>query len=154
MYPVANTPFANLTPPSDTEVAAVRAAAAEFLPLMYHCTRCRADAVGLLGEDMSVELLGCLKEAAAAPLDPSQQRPYVAVASREGVLVNEHLGEAQTLEIFAQQPDGFRRIESRPTPPSGGGPERWQALAETLHDCRALLVASAGQTPKTVLAKQ
>ena len=154
MYPVANTPFATMTPPTDTEVAAVRAAAAEYLPLMYHCTRCRADAVGLLGETMSLDLLGCLKEAAAMPLDPAQERPYVAVASREGVLVNEHLGEARALDIFAQEADGFKRIESRSTPPSGGGPERWTALAETLHDCRALLVASAGQTPKTLLAKQ
>jgi nitrogen fixation protein NifB len=153
MYPVAHTPFANLTPPTDELVASVRAAAAEFLPLMYHCTRCRADAVGLLGEDMPVELLGCLKEAAAQPLNPEQERPYVAVASREGVLVNEHLGEARTLEIFAREPDGFRRIESRPTPPSGGGAERWTALAESLHDCRAILVASAGGTPKATLAK-
>ena len=70
---------------------------------MLHCKRCRADAVGLLEKDMSGEMAGCLSacsslpepcaETAAQPtLDTS--RPYVAVASMEGMLVNEHLGEA------------------------------------------------------------
>jgi nitrogen fixation protein NifB len=154
MYPVANTPFATLTPPTDAEVAAVRAEAAQYLPLMYHCTRCRADAVGLLGESMPPVLLDSLMEAAMQPLDPGQQRPYVAAATREGVLVNQHLGEAQTLQIFAQEPDGFRLVDTRPTPPSGGGPERWADLADTLGDCRALLVASAGQAPISMLAQK
>jgi nitrogen fixation protein NifB len=70
----------------------------------------------------------------------------------EGALVNQHLGEAERLAIFRPGDRGFRLVETRPTPPPGGGRDRWLALAKTLHDCRALLVASAGQSPCSVLA--
>ncbi|WP_301860725.1 radical SAM protein [uncultured Megasphaera sp.] len=50
MIPVAHTPFAGLAAPTDEEMARVRAAAAGYVPQMYHCCRCRADAIGCLGK--------------------------------------------------------------------------------------------------------
>jgi len=79
----------------------VQARAGRYLPQMRHCTRCRADAVGLLGEDRSDELRGCLTECAGLSPDLSG-RPYVAVATMEGVLVNQHLGEANRLQIWSR----------------------------------------------------
>jgi nitrogen fixation protein NifB len=76
----------------------------------------------------------------------------VAVATIEGMLVNQHLGEADRLAIFRPAQQGFELVETRRTPPPGGGRDRWLALAETLDDCRALLVASAGEAPRSVLA--
>jgi nitrogen fixation protein NifB len=70
------------------------------------------------------------------------------------VLVNQHLGEAERLAIYERSDDGYRLVETRPTPPAGGGRARWIALADTLHDCRALLVASAGEAPRSALAEQ
>ena len=66
---------------------------------MEHCTRCRADAVGLLGEPEQQPggLDAGLRERIAGP---ESERPYVAVASMEGILVNQHLGEATRLWIF------------------------------------------------------
>ena len=80
---------------------AIRAEAVAYLPMMRHCTRCRADAVGLLGEPAPAYAELALMEAAAPPADP--RRPYVAVATREGALVNQHLGEAERLAIFGQE---------------------------------------------------
>lgn len=151
LYPVEGTPFADITPPTAATVEALRQQAGAFLPLMRHCTRCRADAVGLLGETPSAELVGCLKAAALLPLRPHEDRRYVAVASHEGVLVNQHLGEAQQLWIYGPQGDGFEMVETRTAPTAGSGDERWRQLAETLHDCRALLTSSVGPTPKTAL---
>ena len=154
LYPVAGTEFAAVEPPGRDAVAAIRAEVARHLPIMEHCTRCRADAVGLLGEPMRPEIEMCLLQSAATPSNPEEDRPYVAVATLEGVLVNQHLGEAERIAVFGRDEQGFRLVEMRPAPPSGGGPQRWLALAETLKDCRALLVASAGQSPRSALAQQ
>jgi nitrogen fixation protein NifB len=95
-----------------------------------------------------------LLRAAATPQQPDEERPCVAVATLEGMLVNQHLGEAERLAIFRPGRQGFQLVETRPTPPPGGGQQRWLTLAETLRDCRALLVASAGEAPRSALADQ
>ena len=154
LYPVKGTPFGELPSPPPDRVAAIRADVAQLLPIMSHCTRCRADAVGLLGEAMRPEFELALFSAASGPLDPAEDRPYVAVATLEGVLVNQHLGEADQLSIYAKEAAGFRLVEQRRTPAAGSGPQRWADLAETLHDCRAVLVASAGQAPRQALVNR
>ena len=154
LYAVAGTEFAAVEPPGRDAVAAIRAEVARHLPIMEHCTRCRADAVGLLGEPMRPEIEMCLLQSAATPSNPEEDRPYVAVATLEGVLVNQHLGEAERIAVYGRDEQGFRLVEMRPAPPSGGGRQRWLNLAETLKDCRAFLVASAGQSPRSALAEQ
>jgi nitrogen fixation protein NifB len=154
IYPVVGTPLAAVEPPTGATVAALRAEVAQHLPIMEHCTRCRADAAGLLGEAPRPEVELYLIEAASLPLDASHERPYVAAATQEGVLVNQHLGEAERFSVFRCVAQGFELVEVRPAPPPGGGEQRWLDMAETLKDCRALLVSSAGQTPRAVLAAQ
>jgi nitrogen fixation protein NifB len=153
LYPVAGTPFESIEEPSPADVQRIRAEAARYLPQMHHCTRCRADAVGRLGESMSAEIRELLERAASMPLRPADDRPYVAVATREGVLVNQHLGEADSLSVYGEQGNGFELIERRITAPPGGGKHRWRQLAELLHDCRAVLVSSAGPAPCAVLGE-
>ena len=154
LYPVAGTEFAALPAPAHDTVAAIRTEVARHLPIMKHCTRCRADAVGLLGEPMRPAIEACLLQAAAAGPNPEEDRPYVAVATLEGVLVNQHLGEAEQIAVFGRSENGFCRVATPPAPPPGGGTERWLVLAETLKDCRAMLVASAVAAPRSVLADQ
>ena len=131
--------------------ANARKEAGRFLPQMRHCTRCRADAVGLLGEPTNSALTACLLESSRLPRRPEQERPYVAVATREGLLVNEHLGDAAELCIYRQCGSGYEIVAARRTPPPGGGAERWRRLAQTLNDCRAILVSNAGETPRAAL---
>jgi nitrogen fixation protein NifB len=170
LYAVEGTPLAELSAPTAGQIASIRQAAARFLPVMAHCTRCRADAVGLLGEPLAADAVALLTQCAELPANPEEDRPYVAVATREGVLVNQHLGEASQLAIYGRKEaweedgdaarkgtvpfsrPGFRHVATRPTPSAGGGPQRWAALADTLKDCRALLVASAGASPTSALA--
>jgi nitrogen fixation protein NifB len=153
MYPNADTPFADIPEPPKALMANLRTEATQYLPQMHHCTRCRADAVGLLDEDRTEELMGCLSACAQLPPPMLEQRPYVAVASLEGALVNLHLGEARSFQIWGQNGDGgFSLIEERQAPPPGGF-DRWWKLAETLHDCRAVLVSAIGETPREVLTE-
>jgi nitrogen fixation protein NifB len=152
VYPNADTPFGELSEPEPAAMAAIQAAAGEILPQMRHCTRCRADAVGLLEADRSREWRGCLTACAQTPpASPDESRPYVAVASREGALVNLHLGEADYFQIWGPADRGFRLLEERAAPAPGAGANRWWALAELLKDCRAVLVSALGDTPGAIL---
>ena len=153
LYPVADTEFADATEPSAAMMQEVRDAAARFLPQMRHCTRCRADAVGMLGETPGEATFAALANAAALPLHPRDARPYIAVSSREGMLINQHLGEARELLIYARDAGAVTLIERRPAPSSGEGDERWYVLSDVLHDCRALLVSRAGARPRCILER-
>jgi nitrogen fixation protein NifB len=104
VYPNAETPFGELPEPTPEAMAALRREAAAHLPQMHHCTRCRADAVGL----------------------PSFQ-------------------------VWGPNGQGFKMVAERPAPPPGGGANRWFALAESLKDCRAVLVSALGETPGAIL---
>jgi len=153
LFPNVDTPFGSIEQPGKKMVNSIRKAAERYLPQMRHCTRCRADAVGLLDNDRTEEFRGCLSACARLPAKPSRKRPYVAVATMEGILVNQHLGEAETFQIWEKQEETFRLVEERPAPGPGGGLRRWISLAKTLADCRAVLVSGIGETPHEILTK-
>jgi nitrogen fixation protein NifB len=152
MVPVTGTPFESLGQLDHGKLAKLRQRTAEFLPQMLHCTRCRADAVGLLGAAQSTELIELLRATAAGPANPNEKRPYVALASHEGVLINQHVGEASRYWVFEPQPDGPPAlVETRDAPETGGGVTRWYELAELLSDCKAVFTSAVGQTPRRIL---
>lgn len=154
MYPTAETPFEGLTEPDGITMAKIRKECEEYLPQMRHCTRCRADAVGLLGADQSEEFHGCLIACSkkVIPIE-EKERPYVAVATVEGILVNQHLGQADQFQIWQKTDQGFTLVEERLAPDRGSGFERWQKVATMLKDCRAILASSIGDNPKEILTK-
>jgi nitrogen fixation protein NifB len=152
MLPNADTPFAGLGEPDKPTMNALRNKCEKHLPQMRHCKRCRADAVGLLGKDRSGEMAGCLNACASMPAATNKPRPYVAVSSLEGMLVNQHLGETTNFLIYAQEGHDFKLVEERPAPMPGGGIGRWQALTRLLHDCRAVLVSDMGDSPRQIFS--
>jgi nitrogen fixation protein NifB len=158
MAPVPGSPFEAMPAPEVDLVAGTRQICAGFLPQMTHCARCRADAAGRISESSlrgASELKQWINRQRHHTAD--SRRPFVAAASYEGALVNQHLGEAERLMIYQQDPGregGFELKEYRETPLRGSGDARWRELAGILHDCRALLVVSAGPRPKTMLSAQ
>ena len=159
LVPVKGAAFEELPEPDNLTMARVRLQSGLHLPQMSHCDRCRADAVGFIGENVTAEQIATLRHFANGSLNPAEDavRPYVAVATLEGALVNQHLGEADRLAIFepnAALPGSFRLIEIRRTPDEGGGEARWAALADSLKDCRAILVNAAGPAPQKALSSR
>lgn len=153
--PVAGAEFEHIAPPDSMLVAGTRLKSGRHLPQMTHCARCRADAVGLIDQPMTQADHDALA-AFAKPAD-SAARPYVAVASEEGMLVNQHLGEAARVLIFKRDADtasGFKFHEVRRAPEPGAGPARWSDFAAVLHDCRAFLVSAAGPQPRRALEER
>ena len=152
IYPVQGTPFSEVEEPSETYMKKLRKEVEKYLPPMTHCTRCRADAVGLLGQD-DPEAKRILSEVSCLSVNMDETKPNVAVASYEGLLVNQHLGEVEELYIFRETPNGYKMVEQRKTPQPGEGKERWQKLADTINDCRALLVGGIGPSPSAIIGR-
>ncbi len=170
-FPTKGSNFENMEEPGKELVRKIRTAAQVFVPQMTHCKRCRADAVGLLDDPMSQKLMDRLTYHATAPIpfpntpkycheEPSADacasnapapRPYVALATREGALINQPLGEATELHIYDLSGETPSLVETRALPESGDGNARWQNLARTIKDCHTILVSGAGDTPKKFL---
>jgi nitrogen fixation protein NifB len=72
--PTRNTVFGSVEEPSPALVEKARKQAQQFLPQMSHCSRCRADAAGLLGVESTpeqFELLRSVAQTAPAHSEPS-----------------------------------------------------------------------------------
>lgn len=155
-YPNVGSEFEYIEEPDKATVERIRKSAGAYVKQMRHCTRCRSDAVGLLGEAPDQGLMNTLT--ACRRLDVNKPRlgrvsprPCVAVASMEGVLVNQHLGEAEKLLVFHEKEGRIEFVEARVAPPKGGGMKRWEDMAEILSDCSTLLVSGVGDNPKKAL---
>ncbi len=85
-------------------------------------------------------------------MNNQQLRDKVAVASYEGILVNQHLGMAESLLIYGSDETGYYPVDKRIIPPRGGGEERWRQVSAILCDCHTLLVNGIGETPYEILS--
>lgn len=150
VHPNKDTAFEDIEEPSKQMVHDIQQQISAYIKPMKHCARCRADAAGLLGKDIA-DTVTLLKEAANKPLFATENRPYVAVASHEGILVNQHLGEAKDFLIFAHTKEGYIHVDTREAPKAGLGDIRWIQLAKLLSDCNTILVNGAGANPSSML---
>lgn len=157
LLPTDGTPFGVLPEPKRATLQAARALAENFLPQMAHCSRCRADAAGMLGEN-NPQHQQLLQSIASAPaqstlaITATEERPYVAVASTDGISINQHLGEASTLRIYRAAEQGAQLIDVRAVANEAEGAARWMRMADALKDCAGVLVSGAGVMPRRVLA--
>jgi nitrogen fixation protein NifB len=154
MHPNQGTPFEDIPEPSVETMHALRRETETILPQMTHCTRCRADGAGILDHDRSAEFRGCMKACSQNSGPDVPSKPFVAVATLEGALVNQHLGEAYRFQIWEQSSSEYNFVEERRAPEPGSGDNRWRELAETLKDCRAVLVSGIGARPRRFLLER
>ncbi len=153
LIPVEDTVFADIKEPDCKTVEGFRAKASEHISQSRHCKRCRADAVGLLGEQQKDEITDLLKAASEIEPEPEAGRDKVAFVSREGFLVNRHLGEADYLYIIENFDGVLKVTDKRKAPLPGGGDSRWLEIAAALKDCSHLLVGGAGDKPVSILSE-
>jgi nitrogen fixation protein NifB len=152
MMHVEGSAFENREGPEEKQMLEIRKQSSRYLDQMCHCARCRADAIGQIGEENNEKIVELL--ATASRIGPTKQRPYVAVASMEGLLVNQHLGEATELWVFKPgEDDDSELVSARATPVPGGGDDRWEQLADAFGDCFAIICAGCGKAPLRVLAQ-
>ena len=85
MIPVPGAAFQDIEPVDEKTHAEVRKQCSEYLPQIYHCRQCRADAVGKLGEDLSAlfDKLAAEKAAQVAAAGRATGTPASDAASAE-----------------------------------------------------------------------
>jgi nitrogen fixation protein NifB len=150
LTPLAETAFASFPEPGKTMLFKTRSQAAKHLDLMSPCSRYGRDVAGLLGQTLGSSH-SLLREYASRLELENRERPYVAVATREGLLVNRHLSECRNLYIFRLTPKGYQFVEQRSIYPHRSGNQRWVDLAELLGDCRAILVNGVDEIPRRMM---
>jgi len=153
LIPTTDTQFEDTPKPTSALIKKVTGEISEHIQPMTHCARCRADAAGLIGHD-NKEAYNLIGQCAAAPVaEPLKKKPYVAVASYEGLMINMHLGEASEFLIYTDSDTGYRLIEKREAPLKGNGDLRWIKLAKVLDDCAYVLVNGVGAKPVEVMQR-
>ena len=114
MIPVAGAVFGDLPEPDAGDLLLLRSRAAGHLKVMGHCRRCRADAAGLLGDENAPEGEQLLRAASNLQLHDGADRLRVAVTSREGMLINSHLGDSGEALIYEKKDSGGIRLPGAP----------------------------------------
>ena len=148
--------------PTPDELRAVQDRLGANAKLLRHCRQCRADAVGLLGEDRGAEFT-LDKLEAAKPFDPRRREMYlsvverdradrhkaeqaaqiemttpnspmlVAVATKGGGRINLHFGHATEFQIYEVDSRGARFVGHRRTEKyCGDGHGEGAAMAATI----------------------
>ncbi len=107
LIPVPGTKFGNMRAPTARERKELQDLCEVDVKQMRHCRQCRADAIGLLGEDRSAEFAhftcGERKKDETGPimLEMEGSKKYrIAVATTNGIEVNAHFGHAEEFSVF------------------------------------------------------
>lgn len=164
LIPVEGSAFENLELISNKELTAIRKKCEPELRQMYHCRQCRADAVGTLENDQSIEYRTCGSTPNPAPIKQAEAKPSVqrfAVASKSGVLVDQHFGRARDLYIYESNGKAVKFIEKRLvknycTGTENCGDDKQLSMASILSavsDCNFVLALRTGETPSRKLDK-
>jgi nitrogenase molybdenum-iron protein alpha/beta subunit/molybdenum cofactor biosynthesis enzyme MoaA len=156
MIPVAGSVFENLPLVSNKEVMAVRNLCGETMKQMYHCKQCRADAIGTLENDRSIEFNESTKKE-----DVPEQKLQIAVASKDGIVVNQHFGQVSELYVYEYCNNKVVFIEKRAIKQYCDGNEECSnnedkitSIIETIADCDAVIAMRIGDSPKNKLIKK
>ena len=108
LIPVPGTNFAEHRAPTPRERKELQELCEPKIKQMRHCRQCRADAIGLLGEDRSSEFASFTcgmeeKAPAGAPITfeiEGKSRYKIAVASSDGRRVDQHYGQTEDFYSF------------------------------------------------------
>jgi nitrogenase molybdenum-iron protein alpha/beta subunit/MoaA/NifB/PqqE/SkfB family radical SAM enzyme len=156
LIPVAGSAFEQLELVSNKEIMAVRKKCEPELRQMYHCRQCRADAVGTLEDDRSIEYKGCTGSCAPPPRTAAKK---FAVASKSGVLVDQHFGHATEFYIYESNGEQAKFIEKRLVKNYCGGKDEcsgdkqseMDSILSAVADCSGVLALRTGDAPSRKL---
>ena len=153
LIPVKGAAFENMELVSNKELNSVRKKCGEHLKQMYHCRQCRADAVGCLDEDRSLEFKGCTAEKI-----PAADMKKYAVATKSGILVDEHFGRVSEFYIFESDGSEVRFLEKRPVRKYCSGTsdcddtkDKMSLIMDAIDGCSGVIALRIGDSPSRSL---
>ena len=152
LIPAPGSVFENFPQTTMKDVNEMRNSCELDVMQMRHCKQCRADAIGLLGEDRSQEFRD--HEESLTPVSASteqEKKIKVAVTSKQGKLVNLHFGHATEFLIYEIAGTAISLTETRQVDKYCLGMDeceeeqsRRKALIDTIADCDAVLTMRIG----------
>lgn len=157
LIPVKGSVFENMPLVSNKELMDMRRSCEPTLKQMYHCKQCRADAVGLLGDDKSIDYRPPVAEEAPVltEIKPSVARKIrIAVASKTGMTVDQHFGQAEQFYIYESDGDAASYVETRSVSRYCNGMDdcgekagRMAGILAAVDDCKGVLALRIGESP-------
>lgn len=166
LIPVAGSAFENMPLTSNKEIMEMRKKCEISLKQMYHCRQCRADAIGTLDNDQSINFRGCKSSCNSKEKEEAvkEESPVLfAVSSKSGVLVDQHFGHASDFYIYEYKNNNIRFKERRSVSKycdgsdgcdgMGGGKRegKIEAILDAVKDCKGVLAMRIGESPKQKL---
>ena len=149
MIPVKGSVFENMPLTSNKEIMDLRKKCEVNIKQMYHCKQCRADVIGLLGEDKSQEFNKSIN---------TEKTLRFAVASKTGNVVDLHFGHATEFYIYDFKKDTVTFIEKRNVEQYCNGKDfcddeidKFQKLISVVEDCNGIIALRIGGEPTNKL---
>ncbi len=163
LIPVEGTAFADMRAPTPEERKALMDECSLDVRMMRHCRHCRADAIGLLGEDRSQEFVnigGCSSGCGPGPqmvsLEGTRDSTKIAVASTDGANVDSGFGNAKRFVLYRSSGGALERIgetavDGKDDVAGEGHRRHIESIVSSLGDCGCVAVSEIGPMPAKVL---
>ena len=163
LIPVEGTKFSDLRAPTPLERRDMMDRCGLDGRMMRHCRQCRADAIGLLGQDRSAEFAnieGCgLKDSRInVTFETEHDESKVAVATSDGKNVNSGFGNASEFRIYATDGNTVRFLKTVAIDRSGSVAgkdhrDHIESIIRQLEDCGTVIVEEIGPMPSKILSE-
>ena len=166
LIPVEGTKFSGRRAPTPEERKKLMDVCELDVKMMRHCRQCRADAVGLLGEDRSSEFMrmgscrtGCgpsLENSEPSLINIERGGPErTAVATSDGKTVDSGFGNASRFDVYSGA-EFLRTVKIDTSKEVAGKPhkEHIENIADLLDDCSVIVVKEIGTMPSKLLEKR
>jgi nitrogen fixation protein NifB len=159
LIPAPGSAFEKHPQTSMKDIAAVRELCGEDILQMRHCRQCRADAIGLLGEDQAYRFREAGRDIRGVPT-AAKKKFKVAVTSRYKRLVDLHYGHAEEFHIYEIDGAGASFVETRKAVKycgmheCDGGDAVKSAAVKAVSDCDAVLTMRIGYDAQKRLSGQ
>ena len=166
LIPVPGTKFESLSAPTAKQRKELQDLCEVDIRQMRHCRQCRADAIGLLGEDRSAEFahFTCAASAKGEQGGPllmemeGDTKYRIAVATSDGKNVDQHFGHTQVFRVFMVEGpsilehEGIDVGEQQEVPLFGPGHRsKLESTAEKLKGVDAVVSTQFGEMAVKVL---
>jgi len=168
LIPVEGTPFSGMEPPTPESRKRLMDICGNDIKMMRHCKQCRADAIGLLGEDRSSEFVranpcgsGCgpSQQGVNVRFDTDKSIRTVAVASSSGKRVDGGFGNTRRFLIYSTDGKNVTFIRDADIDTDvglygGSHAEHLTAIIDAISGCDAVIVKEIGPRPMSMLAEK
>lgn len=165
LIPVKGSCFEDMKVVSMEELNKLRREAENMLPQMYHCKQCRADAIGTLTNDVSLNYACCSssndEKVQNSKNEPLNKKYRFAVCSKEGKLIDLHFGHTTEFLIYDYNfKDSPEFVEKRETDKycngveDGESSEKISFVSNLLSDCDAVICMRIGDYPQKMLKEK